>query len=74
MKAAELRDLEAAMADPDRADEMDAIIERYGEAQARFEELDLQLADAQQRHSELDDAVIAAQRQLDAAREQLSGS
>ncbi len=38
--AAELRDLEGAMADPDRADEMDAIIERYGEVQARFEELD----------------------------------
>ena len=37
--AAELADLEAAMADPDRADEMDDIIERYGEAQARFEEL-----------------------------------
>ena len=27
------------MADPDRADEMDAIIERYGEVQARFDEL-----------------------------------
>src|SRR3954462_9595841 len=38
--AAELRELEAAMADPDRADEMEAIIERYGEVQARFEELD----------------------------------
>ena len=38
--AAELRALEAAMADPDRADEMDDIIARYGEAQARFEELD----------------------------------
>jgi ATPase subunit of ABC transporter with duplicated ATPase domains len=38
--AAELRELEAAMADPDRADEMDAVIERYGEIQARFEELD----------------------------------
>ncbi|MBP2314845.1 ABC-F family ATP-binding cassette domain-containing protein [Azospirillum soli] len=37
--AAELADLEAAMADPDRADEMDAIIERYGEVQARFDEL-----------------------------------
>ncbi len=37
--AAELAALEAAMADPDRADEMDEIIERYGEAQARFEEL-----------------------------------
>src|SRR4051794_22094399 len=38
--AAELRELEGAMADPERADEMDAIIERYGEVQARFEELD----------------------------------
>ena len=38
--AADLKDLEAALADPDRADEMDAIIERYGEVQARFEELD----------------------------------
>jgi ATPase subunit of ABC transporter with duplicated ATPase domains len=38
--ASQLKELEAAMADPDRADEMDAIIERYGETQARFEELD----------------------------------
>src|SRR4051794_39545955 len=38
--AAELRELEAAMADPDRADEMDAIVTRYGEVQGRFEELD----------------------------------
>ncbi|PZQ85223.1 MAG: glycosyl transferase family 1 [Ancylobacter novellus] len=38
--AAELRELEQAMVDPDRADEMDAVIERYGEVQARFEELD----------------------------------
>ncbi len=37
--AAELAELEAAMGDPDRADDMDAIIERYGEVQARFEEL-----------------------------------
>src|SRR4029078_9653432 len=37
--AAELKQLEAAMADPDRADEMEAIIERYGEVQGRFEEL-----------------------------------
>jgi len=37
--AAELKELEAAMADPDRADEMEAIIERYGEVQGRFEEL-----------------------------------
>ncbi|MBX9909095.1 MAG: ATP-binding cassette domain-containing protein [Beijerinckiaceae bacterium] len=38
--AAELRELEAAMGDPDRAGEMDEIIARYGEVQARFEELD----------------------------------
>jgi ATPase subunit of ABC transporter with duplicated ATPase domains len=38
--AAELKELETAMADPDRADEMETIIERYGEVQHRFEELD----------------------------------
>lgn len=42
---AELKELETAMsdpdlADPDRADEMQAIIERYGEVQHRFQELD----------------------------------
>ncbi len=38
--AAELKDLEAAMCDPERASEMEAIVERYGEVQGRFEELD----------------------------------
>ncbi len=38
--AAEMAELEAAMVDPDRADEMEAIIERYGEVQGRFQELD----------------------------------
>ncbi len=38
--AAELAELEAAMADPERADEMEDIITRYGEVQGRFEELD----------------------------------
>ncbi len=37
--AAELKALEAALADPARADEMDALIERFGEVQERFEEL-----------------------------------
>ncbi len=37
--AAELKALEAGLADPDRAAEMDALIERYGEVQARFEDL-----------------------------------
>src|SRR5215472_15168732 len=38
--AAELKELESAMADPERADDMDDIIARYGEVQGRFEELD----------------------------------
>ena len=38
--AGELKLLEAAMADPARADDIDEIIARYGEVQARFEELD----------------------------------
>ncbi len=38
--ATELKELEAAMADPERADDMDDVIARYGEVQARFEELD----------------------------------
>ena len=38
--ASELKELEAAMGDPDRAGDMDDIIARYGEVQARFEELD----------------------------------
>src|SRR6187397_1891739 len=37
--AAELKELEAAMGDPEQADAMDSVIERYGEVQARFEEL-----------------------------------
>ncbi len=38
--AAELAALEAALADPARADEMETLIARYGDVQARFEELD----------------------------------
>jgi ATPase subunit of ABC transporter with duplicated ATPase domains len=37
--AAELRELETAMADPARMDEIDEIVMRYGEVQGRFEEL-----------------------------------
>ncbi|MFH3481213.1 ABC-F family ATP-binding cassette domain-containing protein [Xanthobacter variabilis] len=37
--AAELKEIEAGLGDPDRADEMEALVERYGEVQARFEEL-----------------------------------
>src|SRR3979490_1101881 len=38
--ATELKELEAAMGDPDRAHDMDEIVARYGEVQGRFEELD----------------------------------
>ena len=34
-----LHELEHALADPARADEMDSLVDRYGEAQARFDEL-----------------------------------
>lgn len=37
--AAELAALEAAMGDPERADELEALIERFGEVQGRFDEL-----------------------------------
>jgi ATPase subunit of ABC transporter with duplicated ATPase domains len=37
--AAEMAALEEAMADPEQADDMDALITRYGEVQGRFEEL-----------------------------------
>jgi ATPase subunit of ABC transporter with duplicated ATPase domains len=37
--AAELKELENALADPARAGEMDALLERFGEVQARFDEL-----------------------------------
>ncbi|MFN7133771.1 MAG: ABC-F family ATP-binding cassette domain-containing protein, partial [Myxococcales bacterium] len=38
--ARELHQLEHAMADPERADELEKLVERFGEVQARFEELD----------------------------------
>jgi ATPase subunit of ABC transporter with duplicated ATPase domains len=37
--AAELHELEHALADPSRADELDALVERFGHVQARFDEL-----------------------------------
>jgi ATPase subunit of ABC transporter with duplicated ATPase domains len=38
--ARELHELEAAMADPSRADQLDRIVARFGEVQTRFDELD----------------------------------
>jgi ATPase subunit of ABC transporter with duplicated ATPase domains len=37
--AAELRALEQALADPARADELDRLVERFGDVQARYDEL-----------------------------------
>jgi ATPase subunit of ABC transporter with duplicated ATPase domains len=37
--AAELHDLEHALADPSRADELEALVERFGHVQGRFDEL-----------------------------------
>jgi len=37
--AAELHALEHALADPERADEMEQLVERFGDVQARYEEL-----------------------------------
>ncbi|MGS0646061.1 ABC-F family ATP-binding cassette domain-containing protein [Komagataeibacter melomenusus] len=37
--ASELATLETALADPEQADQLDVILERFGEVQARFEEL-----------------------------------
>lgn len=47
--AAELAQLEAALADPDNLDKLDAILERFGEVQARFEELGGYALDAKAR-------------------------
>src|SRR5579871_5731106 len=47
--ATEMAQLEAAMVDPDQAGDMDAIVARYGEVQARFEELEGYALDARAR-------------------------
>jgi ATPase subunit of ABC transporter with duplicated ATPase domains len=69
--AGELRELEAAMADPDRADEMDEIIERYGEVQGRFEELDGYALDGRAR--EILDGLSFSQEMMDGDVGKLSG-
>ncbi len=47
--AAELAHLEVAMADPAQLDDMEALVERYGHAQARFDELGGYALDAKAR-------------------------
>ena len=69
--AAELKDLEAAMADPARADDMDAIVTRYGEVQGRFEELDGYALDGRAR--EVLAGLSFSQEMMDGDVGQLSG-
>jgi ATPase subunit of ABC transporter with duplicated ATPase domains len=47
--AAELAELEHALADPERMDEMEALVERFGHVQARYEELGGYALDARAR-------------------------
>jgi ATPase subunit of ABC transporter with duplicated ATPase domains len=69
--AAEMTELEAAMGDPDRADEMDAIITRYGEVQGRFDELDGYALDGRAR--EVLDGLGFSQAMMDGDVGKLSG-
>ncbi len=69
--AAEMAELEAAMADPDRADEMDAIIARYGEVQQSFDELDGYALDGRAR--EVLDGLGLSQAMMDGDVGKLSG-
>ncbi|TGP21826.1 MULTISPECIES: ABC-F family ATP-binding cassette domain-containing protein [unclassified Mesorhizobium] len=69
--AAEMRELEHAMGDPDRVDEMDQIIERYGELQHRFEELDGYALDGRAR--EVLDGLGFSQEMMDGDVAKLSG-
>src|SRR5437868_78487 len=69
--AAELRQLEADMADPDKADRMDEIIARYGEVQHAFEELDGYALDGRAR--EVLDGLGFSQEMMDGDVGKLSG-
>jgi ATPase subunit of ABC transporter with duplicated ATPase domains len=69
--AAELARLEAAMADPAQADQLDAIIEEYGSVQARFEELGGYALEGRAR--EVLDGLGFSQEMMDADVGKLSG-
>ncbi len=69
--AAEMAELEAAMVDPDRAGDLDALVERYGEVQGRFEELDGYALDARAR--EVLAGLSFSQERMDGDVGQLSG-
>src|ERR1700760_4926674 len=69
--AAEMAKLEAAMVDPEQAANMDALVERYGEVQHRFEELDGYALDARAR--EVLAGLSFSQERMDGDVGQLSG-
>ncbi len=69
--AAELRELEHAMADPARTGEIDKLIDRFGETQARFEALDGYALEARAR--EILAGLGFTQEMMDGAVGQLSG-
>ena len=69
--ASELKLLETAMADPEQEAEMEDIIARYGEVQARFEELDGYALDGRAR--EVLDGLGFSQEMMDGDVAKLSG-
>jgi ATPase subunit of ABC transporter with duplicated ATPase domains len=69
--AAELKHLEEALADPARAGEMDALLERFGTAQARFDDLGGYALEARAR--EILAGLGFSQESMDADVAQLSG-
>jgi len=69
--AAEMAELEAAMGDPDQADNMEAIITRYGEVQGRYDELDGYALDGRAR--EVLDGLGFSQTMMDGDVGKLSG-
>jgi ATPase subunit of ABC transporter with duplicated ATPase domains len=69
--AAEMAELELALADPARMDEMDRLVTRFGEVQARFEELGGYALDARAR--EILAGLGFAQEQMDGDVGKLSG-
>jgi len=69
--AAELAELEAALGDPEQMDRLDAILERFGEVQARFEELGGYALDGKAR--EVLDGLGFSQEMMDGDVGKLSG-
>ena len=69
--AMELAELEHAMADPERMDEMDELVERYGHVSARYQDLDGYSLDARAR--EILAGLGFSQSMMDADVGQMSG-